>query len=167
MSVLGALVRLPGIRAPTTSSSANPSPSLFAPALSDGGPRGRAEDERICCGRLKLPASLEGVGAASELRTASSRDDMVWVTGRAVCGWGMLAMSKSWRGDCQHAKRESRCPNREVKYLAPAPSPQNIKSTASARRHTVCTAAAKGKAMGKPGGSHSSCKQRGTSHTLL
>jgi hypothetical protein len=71
------LARLPGIRAPTTSSSGNPSISLFAPALSEGGPRGLAEDERMCCDSLALPASLEGVGAASELRTASSKDDMM------------------------------------------------------------------------------------------
>ena len=62
----------------STRASGKPSASLFAPLLSEGGPRGRAEEERICCERRGLPASLEGVGAASELRTASSRDDMVY-----------------------------------------------------------------------------------------
>lgn len=77
MSVLGPLALLPGTLAPTTSSSANPSISLFAPALSEGGPRGRAEEERIRCNRCALPMSLEGVGATSELRTASKSDDML------------------------------------------------------------------------------------------
>jgi hypothetical protein len=31
----------------------------------------------MCCDSLALPASLEGVGAESELRTTSSKDDMV------------------------------------------------------------------------------------------
>ncbi len=79
ISVRGTLARLPGARAPMTSSSAN-STSLFAPALSEGGPRGLAEEDRICCDRRGLPTSLDGVGAASELRTASRRDDIVQVS---------------------------------------------------------------------------------------
>lgn len=71
----------PGTRAPTTSSSGKPSTSLFAPALSDGGPRGRAEDDRTFGALRAFPASLEGVGAASECRMASSSDDMVFVGG--------------------------------------------------------------------------------------
>jgi hypothetical protein len=59
---------------PTTSSSGKPSTSLFAPALSEGGARGR-EEERYW-ERLGAPASLEGVGAASDCSAASSSEDM-------------------------------------------------------------------------------------------
>ena len=77
ISARGALLRLPGTRFPTTSLSGYPSASLFAPALSDGGPRGLADDDRIC-DRLGLPTSLDGVGAASEFRTASRREDIAY-----------------------------------------------------------------------------------------
>jgi hypothetical protein len=89
ISVRGAFVRLPGTRAPIISSSGSPSTSLFAPALSEGGPRGLAEEDRIC-DRLALPTSLEaeGVGAASELRARSSREDIV--VGRRDVGWCLL-----------------------------------------------------------------------------
>jgi hypothetical protein len=81
-SVRGMLARRPGILAPTTSSSGKPSTSLFAPLLSEGGPRGLADEERIRGVRPGMPASLEGVGAASELRTASSREDMMCMQSR-------------------------------------------------------------------------------------
>ena len=76
ISVRGPFTLRPGALEPTTSSSGKPSPSLWAAALSEGGARGRTEEERICCERRGLPASLDGVGAASECRTASRRDDM-------------------------------------------------------------------------------------------
>jgi hypothetical protein len=79
MSVRGAFVRLPGTRAPIISSSGSPSTSLFAPALSEGGPRGLADEDRICGVRASLPYALEGVGAASEFSARSSKEDMVCV----------------------------------------------------------------------------------------
>lgn len=105
-SVLGPFALLLGTLAPTTSSSANPSMSLFAPALSEGGARGR-EEERTRCDRFSLPISLEGVGAASELRTASKREDMVGgMSLYAIVGWRQVGL-KIWRGEtrrAQHAK---------------------------------------------------------------
>jgi hypothetical protein len=70
------------------------------------------------CGNRGVPALLEGVGAASELRTASRRDDIVcsrsavWYAGPVLrCGFGA--------GVCQHAKRGSRWPNWEVEVPGP------------------------------------------------
>lgn len=78
MSVLGPLVRLAPPLAPTTSSSGKASMSLFAPLLSEGGPRGLAEEDRMPDERgVGPPAVLAGVAAASECKTASKREDMI------------------------------------------------------------------------------------------
>ena len=87
MSVLGALGRLAPPLAPTTSSSGNASISLFAPLLSEGGPRGLAEEERMPDDRgVGPPTVLAGVAAASECRTASKSEDMVGCRRACVVG---------------------------------------------------------------------------------
>jgi hypothetical protein len=125
------LARLPGMRPPTTSSSGKASTSLFAPALSEGGPRGLAEDERICCERLKLPASLDGVGAASELRTASSKDDIVRVF-EAALSVEEVDAGRECRGSLStrraHALRQSK-PNSATKWLVCAIVTKAIKDS--------------------------------------
>jgi hypothetical protein len=114
MSVRGAFVRLPGTRAPMISSSGSPSISLFAPALSEGGPRGLADEDRISGVRASLPMALEGVGAASELSARSRRDDMVL---RTIMVWGAVRSRQEpleFCGGSKHAKTRSRCPHEEV-----------------------------------------------------
>jgi hypothetical protein len=89
MSVLGALGRLLPPLAPTTSSSGNASTSLFAALLSEGGPRGLADEDRMPDDRgVGPPAVLAGVAAASECRTASRREDIVGCCRAVVArGW--------------------------------------------------------------------------------
>lgn len=86
-------------RAPTTSSSGKPSISLFAPALSDGGPRGR-EGERFC-GRLPAWDAVEaGVAVSrpklSEPMTASTREDMLGDFWEG--GYGEAQVGEEWSG---------------------------------------------------------------------